>query len=89
MHYRARNTMHGIVSQTRRWGEASALLQRRYDDGRPMIENRARSAIKGWKPVFLSLPSAYQRAGRARFLWNVGSQVGRLYGSARHRLLAI
>jgi glycosyltransferase involved in cell wall biosynthesis len=65
VHYRARNTMHGIVSQTRRWGEASALLQRRYDDGRPMIENRARSAIKGWKPVFLSLPSAYQRGPRA------------------------
>jgi GT2 family glycosyltransferase len=89
VHYRARSTMHGIFSQALSWGEASALLQRKYDDGRPVIENRARWAIKGWKPVLLSLPSVYHRAGRARFLWNVGWQVGRLYGSARHRVLAI
>jgi glycosyltransferase involved in cell wall biosynthesis len=89
VHVRGRDTMRGIFRQALRWGQANALLQRKYDDGQRMIRNRLRWAVKGWKPVLLALPKTYRRGGRAWFLWTLGWQLGRLYGSARHRIYAI
>ena len=83
--YRYRTTYWQLFVQGRRWGQDSALLYRTFGKrgmpGRPLW-----TAAREWVSVFAGLVSARSSDARAPLLVRLGFCVGRLEGSAIHRV---
>jgi GT2 family glycosyltransferase len=91
VHYRYRQSLHGIFRQARGYAVADAALQRKYA---PPPASRASTTmllwpLRRWKPILRCVPSLATRSGRARMAWLLGSQAGRYLGSLRYRVPAI
>jgi glycosyltransferase involved in cell wall biosynthesis len=83
--YRYRTTYWQLFAQGRQWGRDSALLYRTFRTkgmpGRPLS-----LAARDWVGVLAGLIAARSRAARAPLLVRLGFCVGRLKGSALHRV---
>jgi glycosyltransferase involved in cell wall biosynthesis len=88
-YYRLRDTMGGIFRQALLWADANALIQRRYRERGTRVDAAWKWPLRYWKPIVRGLPGVIRKGGRARFLWMLGWQLGRLRGSVRYRVLAI
>ena len=84
--YRYRDSLRELFFQSLRGGSSSALLYRRFRDlGMPARSLKA--ALREWQSVLAGLRHAYGRAALAPLVVRLGYCVGRLQGSARHRVM--
>jgi glycosyltransferase involved in cell wall biosynthesis len=87
IHYRYRQRQGEIFRQARLYARERANLQKRYaPEWRPFPW---KWPLRRWKPIVTALATVGTRAGRARFLWLLGWQIGRFQGSLRYRVLAV
>ena len=84
VHVRNRETYLGIVNQARHYAEYRALLYKKYRTGRELW--RWKTYLSKWMNVFLSVNDVRSENGRARWLWGLGTQIGGLQGSIKHRV---
>jgi glycosyltransferase involved in cell wall biosynthesis len=87
-HYRFKNQLRAIFRQAYWYSEQNARVQRMYRDTAP-VSRRWTWPIKYWPAFLRALPALVTRAGRARFVWMLGWEAGRLRGSLRYRVLAL
>jgi glycosyltransferase involved in cell wall biosynthesis len=87
MHYRLRADLLGVMRQRYRYGQAEALLRRKFSDAIPPVAPRARA-----RSVVRMLAHAGELAGgagrRGAWLAEASHIAGQLRGSARYRVLA-
>lgn len=87
MHYRLRPNLVGVMRQRYRYGQAEALLRRKFSDAIPPVDPRARA-----RSVARMLGRSSELAGGAgrRGLWlaEASHLAGQLRGSMTHRTLA-
>ncbi len=55
----------------------------------PVSTRRWTWLIKNWPSFMRALPAVVTKAGRARFAWMLGWELGRLRGSLRYRVFAL
>jgi glycosyltransferase involved in cell wall biosynthesis len=86
IHIRLRHTLLGLFHQARHWAEYTVLLYKYYRS----FENRERRPWQAFmtqcQNLFLSIPQIHYKAGRARWVWNLGWQLGRFGGSLKHHV---
>jgi glycosyltransferase involved in cell wall biosynthesis len=88
IHYRYRTSLRALYHQARSYAEHNALLQKRY--GRATrAPARWRWPLMGWKPLLAAFTGVHRKGGRAKLVWRLGWQSGRLRGSLKHRVLAL
>jgi GT2 family glycosyltransferase len=87
-HYRLRHNLRSIYRQARYYGEGQVLLYRIYREyGLPEVEQPWRKALRLNLAMVKRFATARRRSDLALALWSLGQRVGRLRGSARHRVL--
>jgi len=90
MHIRFRDTYSGIYHQARNYAEYNVLLSKRYRFLDTNWSSRKLLICKqyAWKWIRLVrlLPRTVTSAERARWVWSLGWQVGRLKSSIKHRV---
>lgn len=79
VHYRYRASMRAIFRQSRRFGAAHPRLIARLRETGTAVDNRS-SEWRRWVWLARSTPKLFSRAGRARWLWVAGRQVGVMQG---------
>jgi glycosyltransferase involved in cell wall biosynthesis len=84
MHVRNRETYVGIINQARHYAEYKVLLYKKYRTGRELW--RWKAYLSRWKDVVLSVNQVRSETARVRWLWGLGSQIGSLQGSIKHRV---
>ena len=75
VHYRYRASMRAIFGQSRRFGAAHPRLIARLRAAGTTVDNRS-SEWRRWLWLARSVPTVFNRAGRARWLWVAGRQIG-------------
>jgi GT2 family glycosyltransferase len=85
LRYRYRPSLSAMYCQHRNFGRASALLYRTYRD-RGMPRRTSTEAVHEWAAVAKGVVGTRSRADAARVSRRLGRCVGRLQGSARHRV---
>lgn len=83
---RCRRTLSGLFKQARIWAEYYVLL---YKKCRPLERGdlwRWRSFLRQWQHLLYCLPGIHSKAGRALWVWNLGSQIGTFTGSLKHHV---
>jgi glycosyltransferase involved in cell wall biosynthesis len=81
------DTLWALARQHYRWGQANALLYRRYR-GSGMPRPTAREAARAWGRILKSAPDAARsRADRGRLLRWVALHFGQAVGSVRNRVM--
>jgi O-antigen/teichoic acid export membrane protein/glycosyltransferase involved in cell wall biosynthesis len=88
-HYRFRDTIGGIFRQAYWYSEQNARVQRMYRTQDAELPRRWTWPVKNWPAILKALPGVVRKGGRARFVWLLGWELGRLRGSIRHRVLAV
>jgi glycosyltransferase involved in cell wall biosynthesis len=87
MHYRLRTEIRAVMRQRYRYGQAEALLRKKFSDAIPPVAPRARA-----RSVAIMLARSRELAGgpgkRGACLADASHLAGQLYGSARYRVLA-
>lgn len=86
-HYRLRTGLRSIFRQGRGYGEGLVLVYRKHRGSGLERPNPWRRGLRGWLGVARSLLRARNKAGLARFAWNLGWRTGMLAGSLKHRVL--
>ncbi|MDW3219450.1 MAG: glycosyltransferase family A protein [Acidimicrobiales bacterium] len=82
--YRYRPTMRGVFDQARSFGRAQVAIERRLAELGVAAPSSGRAVRRGlW--LLRSLTGLRSRAGRARWLYVCGTQVGRFVGRVRRR----
>jgi glycosyltransferase involved in cell wall biosynthesis len=88
VHIRHRQTLKGAFYQARNWAEYNVLLYKRYRPlGMPALSWKAN--VKPWIRMMFLLRNVGNKAGRARFVRQLGWRIGRVQGSIKHRVLAL
>lgn len=87
MHYRLRTDVLGAMRQRYRYGQAEALLRRKFSDAIPPVAARARA-----RSIARLLRHSGELVGgpgrRGAWLTEAGHVAGQVSGSARYRVLA-
>jgi GT2 family glycosyltransferase len=85
LHVRGRHSLAAVFHQGRRWAEYTALLYKRY---RVFTVERGSWIVFGRqvRRLLRSTPAIRHRGGRVAWFWNLGWQVGMLYGSVKHHV---
>jgi O-antigen/teichoic acid export membrane protein/glycosyltransferase involved in cell wall biosynthesis len=87
-HYRFKDTLGGMFRQAYWYSKDNARIQRMYRS-RGVRPKRWTWAVKYWPALLRTLPGAVTRRGRARLVWMLGWELGRLRGSLKYRVLAV
>ena len=88
LHIRHRDTLLGSYRQARRWAEYNVLLYKKYRPlGMPVLSWK--DNVRPWVRFFRLLPQVRDQGGRARVTRQLGSRIGRLVGSVKHRVVAL
>jgi O-antigen/teichoic acid export membrane protein/glycosyltransferase involved in cell wall biosynthesis len=88
-YYRFKDSIGAIFRQAYWYAEQHALLQRMYRTDEFDPPRRWTWPVKNWSVIVRALPGIGHKGGRARLAWLVGWEVGRIWGSVRHRVLAV
>lgn len=87
LHIRCRDTLSGLLRQARHWAEYTALLYKMY---RPVNSKDMwlwKEFLWQWKGLLRSIPQIrLGRTARARWVWRLGWQLGRLLGSIKYQV---
>lgn len=75
VHYRYRSTLREVFAQSRRFGASFPRVTRRLRAAGIPIATRGREARR-WIWLVRSLPTVRTKAGRARWVWVAGRQIG-------------
>jgi glycosyltransferase involved in cell wall biosynthesis len=86
IHIRYRDTLRGMFHQARLWAKHNVLMYKRYRLPGEKPVHPWREHAKNWRRLMQSLPQLRSPAGRARWIWRFGWQVGWLQGSIRYRV---
>ena len=87
MHYRLRPDLGGVMRQRYRYGQAEALLRRKFSDAIPPVAPRARA--RSLARMLARSPELFAGAARrGAWLAEASHIAGQLRGSARYRMLA-
>jgi glycosyltransferase involved in cell wall biosynthesis len=87
MHYRLRPDLGGVMRQRYRYGQAEALLRRKFGDAIPPLAPRARA--RSLARMLARSPELFGGAARrGAWLAEASHLAGQLRGSARYRVLA-
>jgi glycosyltransferase involved in cell wall biosynthesis len=90
VHIRFRDTYGGIYRQARNYAEYNVLLSKRYRFSDTNWSSRklliCKQYASKWIRLMRLLPRTVTSAGRARWVWSLGWQIGRLKGSIKHRV---
>jgi glycosyltransferase involved in cell wall biosynthesis len=86
LHYRFRHSLRGRLGQAVAYGRAQPLLYRRFrDEGMP--RRGVRFALGEWRYALVCAARARSREERAEGVYLAGLALGRVLGSARHRVV--
>jgi O-antigen/teichoic acid export membrane protein/GT2 family glycosyltransferase len=88
-HYRFQDSLGAIFRQAYSYAEQNARVQRMYRSSGTTRPRRWTWPVRNWPFLVSALPGAVHKGGRARLVWMVGWELGRLRGSLRHRVLAV
>ena len=88
VHYRLRNELRTMFRQSREYGAIHPVLIERCRNAGLTAPSRL-AGVKSWLWMLRNLPMVGASAGRARWLWVAGRQIGRLQGGLRVRRLYI
>ena len=86
IHIRYRDKLSGFFYQACHYAEYRVLVYKKY---RPQGERdfwRWKTYVAEWKNLLWSIPNIRFKLGRAVWLWRLGSQIGSLKGSIKHRV---
>jgi glycosyltransferase involved in cell wall biosynthesis len=83
---RYRDSLAGLYRQTRWWGLSSSQLYREFR-GAGMRRRSLAAAVREWLGILAGLLKARNKAELMPLVVRIGDCVGRLEGSARHRVL--
>jgi GT2 family glycosyltransferase len=86
VHVRARSNLTGLFRQSACWAESNVALYKKYRPEEPTEMWRYRRHLRGWIGVLRSVPRIRNRTGLARWVWQLGGQVGRLKGTLKYRV---
>jgi glycosyltransferase involved in cell wall biosynthesis len=89
IHYRFRHAWREIFGQARMYAVWGAYLQKNVKPEDTRFPGLLKWALTGWRPILRSLARINRRDARARLAWQLGWLLGRFYGSARFRVLAV
>lgn len=88
VHYRFRDTLDGIYRQALGYGESNILLYKKHRAfGMPKLAWYA--SFKPWLSLVKEAPKALTPDKRARWIWKLGWQVGRLQGCWKYKVFAL
>jgi glycosyltransferase involved in cell wall biosynthesis len=88
LHVRHRDRARQLLRQARKYAEYDVLLYKRYRP-RGMPKLSLYRGLRAWLDLALCAPDVLRAETRARYLWDLGWRTGRLYGSLKHRVLAL
>jgi O-antigen/teichoic acid export membrane protein/glycosyltransferase involved in cell wall biosynthesis len=90
VHYRLRSTLSDLYSQALRYGESwPAVYKKHRPRGLPPAGRKPHRIAAEWARALRHLPLAYRKERRARLVWDVGTRVGMVRGSLKHRVLLL
>ncbi|MCB0168538.1 MAG: glycosyltransferase [Anaerolineae bacterium] len=88
VHYRLRNSIGGILQQARQWGEYNVVLYKKYRPlGMPALTWR--HGLNAWYTLLRQLIRLRYRGQIVRWLWQLNWRIGRIWGSIKHRVIAL
>ena len=88
VHYRLRDQLGELFRQSRQYGAAHPLILERLRSAGHDVSSRTHGARR-WVWLLRNLPLLRTHAGKARWLWVAGGQIGRIQGGLRVRRLYI
>jgi O-antigen/teichoic acid export membrane protein/glycosyltransferase involved in cell wall biosynthesis len=88
-YYRFKDSIGAIFRQAYWYAEQHALLQRKYRTKQFDPPRRWTWPVRNWPVIARALTGVGHRGGRARLVWLVGWELGRIRGSVKHRVLAV
>ena len=88
-HYRFKDSIPAIFRQAYWYAEQHARLQRLYRTDEFEPPRRWTWPLRNSVAIVKALPGVVQKPGRARLAWLVGWELGRLWGSIKHGVLAV
>jgi GT2 family glycosyltransferase len=88
LHYRYRQTLRELFRQGRKWGRAQVDVYKRYRS-RGLGRIPPRESLRRWKQMVLDFRALNTRAGRARWVADLGNRIGRIEGSVANRTLML
>ena len=87
LHVRHRDSLSGIYRQAQGYGEYNVFLYKRYrSHGMPRYPWER--SIRSWIALVRGMNSLFRPERRAKWIWKLGWQVGRLKGCLKYRTLA-
>ena len=86
--YRLRDRQRALFRQSREYGAIHPVLIERCRKAGISAPSRL-AGVKGWLWMVRNVPMLATRAGRARWLWVAGRQVGRIQGGMHVRRLYV
>ena len=86
LHVRCRQSVSGLFRQARLWADYTVLLSKYYRSFERTGCRPWRSFIRQCENLLWSLPQVHSKVGRARWIWNLGWQLGRLGGSIKYHV---
>ena len=91
VHYRYRTSLAGTYRQARNFGEYNVTLHKRYRSrGMPKVSWKSNAhAVFSFLNILISSTRIRNKADFARFMWLLGTRIGRLKGSIKNRMLAL
>jgi GT2 family glycosyltransferase len=90
VHYRHRETLGGIYRQARNWAECDQAVFARYGGPETRARWRWRAHFNIWYTLMKRTPELLATPeGRGLAMYRLGSQVGYLVGSLKHRVAPI
>lgn len=87
VHYRFRDTIGGLYSQARLWGEYNVLLYKKYRPlGMPQLSWKV--SVKSWVRLLKLFTQCFSKEDRAKLVSTLAWRIGRLQGCIKYRVLA-
>ena len=84
MHVRYRNSMGGVYRQSRGYARYNVLLAKKYRNSAQLVFNPWAQYMQDWYKLVKYMLKAKNPSGRAKLVWQLGRQMGRLEGVVKY-----